>query len=763
VTRAAVTALIFAVVRLSPLARADEPAEALRGVVEDPRGAPVRSAEVVADGAGARTSTGEDGTFTLALPPGVRAIRVRAPGFAEETRALPFPLTKPLVIVLRLALAERLTVTATLLPTRLAETPASLVVLGPEALAVTAASRLDDALRQVAGFGLFRRTGSRTANPTAQGVSLRGLGASGASRALVLVDGQPLNDPFGGWVYWGRVPRDAVGEVEVLRGGASDLYGSTALGGVVQVLTRPLPPGPELRAEASGGDEGTLDGSLAIEGRAGAWGSRLAAAGFRTDGYVPVEEARRGPVDTAAASRHGVVDLRIERSWAERGRVFARGAFFGESRENGTPLQTNDTRVREGALGGDWSSPGLGSLRARLDLASQVFNQSFTAVSADRKGETLTRRQRVPARSAGLALQWRRALGAKHVALAGLEVRNVKGASDELAFTAGLATANVDAGGRAQTVGVFAEDLFQVTSRLLVVAAARLEHWRQEDGFSETRPLAPASSPVTHTAFPDRGESALSPRVSALFRAAPGLSLVAAGYGAFRGPTLNELYRSFRVGDTLTLANERLTAERLAGGEAGAHWTGASGRLRARATAFSSAVRDPVANVTLSVRPGLVTRQRQNLGRTRSQGLEAEVEAMPLAGLHLGAGYTLTDAQVRRFPANPALEGLRLPQLPRHQLTFQARYERPRGLRVALQGRWSGAQYEDDQNQLRLAPAFQLDVLAAHGLGRGLEAFAAGENVLDERADVGLTPVRTLGPPFTVRAGLRLRLPTRAR
>jgi len=339
----------------------------------------------------------------------------------------------------------------------------------------------------------------------------------------------------------------------------------------------------------------------------------------------------------------------------------------------------------------------------------------------------------------------------------------VKGASDELAFAAGLATANVDAGGRAQTMGVFAQDLFQVTSRLLVVAAARFEHWRQEDGFSETRPLAPASSPLTHTAFPDRGEGALSPRVSALFRASPGLSLVAAGYGAFRGPTLNELYRSFRVGDTLTLANERLTAERLAGGEAGAHWTGASGRLRARATAFSSAVRDPVANVTLQVRPGLVTRQRQNLGRTRSQGLEAEVEAMPLAGLHLGAGYTLTDAQVRRFPANPALEGLRLPQLPRHQITFQARFERPQGLRVALQGRWTGAQYEDDQNQLRLAPALQLDVLAAHGLGRGLEAFAAAENLLDERADVGLIPVRTLGPPLTVRAGLRLRLPTRAR
>ena len=758
---AAVTVLAFALFRPG-VARADESPETLRGTVEDPRGAPVRAAEVEAEDGAAHTSTGEDGSFTLALPAGVRAIRVRAPGFREETRALPLPLKKPLVIVLRPALAERLTVTATLLPTRLVETPASLVVLGPEALGATGASRLDDALRQVVGFSLFRRTGSRTANPTAQGVSLRGLGASGASRALVLVDGQPLNDPFGGWVYWSRVPRDAIGGVEVVRGGVSDLYGSTALGGVVQVLTRPLPAGSELRAEASAGNEGTLDGSLAVDGRAGPWGARLAAAGFRTEGYVPVEDASRGPVDQKAASRNGVADLRIERSWAERGRVFARGAYFGENRENGTPLQTNDTRVREGALGGEWSSPRFGVLRGRIDLASQVFNQSFTAVSADRGSEALTRRQRVPARSAGLSLQWRRPFGGKHVALAGLEARNVKGASDELAFAAGRPTANVDAGGRARTVGVFAADLFQVTPHLLLVASARLDHWRQEDGFTETRPLA-QGTPVTHAAFPDRGESALSPRVSVLFRATPNLSLMAAGYGAFRGPTLNELYRSFRVGDTLTLANERLTAERLAGGEAGAHWTGAGGRLRARATAFTSDVRDPVANVTLSVRPGLVTRQRQNLGRTRSRGLEGEVEATPLGGLHLAAGYTLTDARVERFPANAALEGLQLPQIPRHQLTFQARYERAKGLRLALQGRWAGAQYEDDQNQLRLAPAFLLDVLAAHGVGRGLEVFAAAENVLDQKVDAGLTPVRTLGPPFTARAGLRLRLPARPR
>src|SRR4029079_320951 len=135
---------------------------------------------------------------------------------------------------------DSITVTATRTKTRLADTPASVVVLDRNT--VLDATTADDALRQVPGFSLFRRSGSRCANPTSQGVSLRGVGASGASRALVLADGVPLNDPFGGWVYWGRVPRASIEQIEVVQGGTSDLYGSGALGGVVNIITSRKPP-----------------------------------------------------------------------------------------------------------------------------------------------------------------------------------------------------------------------------------------------------------------------------------------------------------------------------------------------------------------------------------------------------------------------------------------------------------------------------------------------------------------------------------------
>jgi len=111
------------------------------------------------------------------------------------------------------AFQDKVTVTASRHPEALGDTPASVLVLGSSDLRTTAGIGLDDALRQVPGFTLFRRTPSRAANPTTQGASLRGLAGSGASRAVVLEDGVPLNDPFGGWVYWGRVPRVAVKDV----------------------------------------------------------------------------------------------------------------------------------------------------------------------------------------------------------------------------------------------------------------------------------------------------------------------------------------------------------------------------------------------------------------------------------------------------------------------------------------------------------------------------------------------------------------------
>jgi outer membrane receptor protein involved in Fe transport len=742
-------------------------AGALRGVVVDESGAPVAGALVTLSRNRpftiASVRTDAEGRFEFRdplYPYSDLTLLVSAEGFGDFAQSWgegERPASELRVVLRPPGFAERVTVTAARTETRLAETAASVVVLGEGELESAAALTVDDVLRQVPGFQLFRRTSSRAANPTAQGVSLRGVGASGASRAVVLYDGAPLNDPFGGWVYWGRVPRDGLSQVEVLRGASSSLYGSGALGGVVQFVPRRAEE-TQLRFETSYGTQRTADASLYAGTLQRGWELSLSAQTFSTGGYVLVEEGARGRVDTPAASRNAYGELYVGRSFERGLRLFARPSFYGESRRNGTPLQFNRTHVRQLATGATWETARAGLFHLRAHASTQVFDQSFTAVAADRASETLTRLQRVPAQGSGLSFQWSRAAGTRHALVSGLEWSEARGASDELVYLAGRASSLVGAGGRARTAGFYARDAIRVTDRLVVTPGARFDRWRNYRAQQTTRALTGART-VTTVVFGERDETAFSPQLSAVYRLSDALSVNATFARAFRAPTLNELYRSFRVGNVVTLADENLRAERLTSGEAGLLFNSARRGTAARANVFWMDVTRPVANVTLSVTPALITRQRRNLGRTRSRGFEAEFEQRLGRGWTASAGYLFVVPRVESFPADTALEGKRLPQVARQQLSFQLRYAGRTRTTFALQGRASGAQFDDDQNLLRLGGYLALDAFVSRRLGRGVDIFAAAENLTGRRYEVGRTPVLTLGPPAFARVGVRLRFP----
>lgn len=734
-------------------AAAERPAS-VRGRVCDPAGAGIVGAEVEPTGPAGPLPpvlTGEDGGFAFE-PGGSRAgrVRVRAAGFAGSEALWSLDPPGPLVIVLRPSRFEELTVTAGRGPTRLADTAARVLVLGRDELAATPALTVDDALRQVPGFTLFRRSGSRVANPTAQGASLRGVGPSAASRTLVLLDGVPLNDPFGGWVYWSRIPSASLDRLEVVEGGASELYGSSALGGVVQAIGRR--DGRAVAVEATAGNEATGALTAYAAARRGDWGLRFAGEAFTTDGYVLVADDERGTVDTEAGASHLSGAATLERRLGRSASLFLRGSAFGESRANGTPLQVNDTDQQELSAGADVLLGG-GALAVRGWYGTQSYRQTFSAVAADRTSETLTRRQRVPSWWGGGSAVWSRTFKSGHGLLAGLEGRQVSGRSDETAYAQGRATSLVSAGGDQGTWAIFMEGRLRLGSRSLLTLGGRFDRWNEGDSFSRTQPLTGAAP--SETRFEDRQASAFSPRASLLFRWSRQVQVFVSAYGAFRGPTLNELYRSFRVGDTLTLANPELQEERLAGGEGGLRWTSFGEDVRLRVVGFVARLEDPVANVTLRASPALITRQRQNLGRTRSRGLEADASLRLGRRLSASLGYAFTDATVQTFNADPRLVGNDVPQVARHQATLQLRYADPRLLDVSLHARASSRQFEDDRNLLPLAGFFTLDLRLARRVGERLSVFAAFENLTAERYEVGRTPVTTLGPPLLLRAGLR--------
>ncbi|MEP7341696.1 MAG: TonB-dependent receptor, partial [Acidobacteriota bacterium] len=741
--------------------RAQSPAAlSLIGRVTDGRGDAIGNARIsVMTGKQTvkTTATDNDGKFTVEIPPGAYELRVSAMGFSNYTQQITLgSIQSPSSLNIALepaSLAETVIVTPARAEIRLSDAPASVSVLDSKDVSHAAAQTLDDLLRQVPGFSIFRRSSSIVANPTTQGVSLRGAGASGASRTLVLADGVPLNDAFGGWVYWDRVPRQSVDHIEIVRGGSSDLYGSDALSGVINVLTRP-PSSRVLSAETSYGTRDTADVSFFAADRWRGFSAAVSGEAYRTDGYFTIAPEIRGMADDRAASKHRAITLRLGYDFSPNNAIFVRGSLFDEDRKNGTVLQNNDTANESLATGARFKTADGSNWNLTLFGNQQRYHQTFSTVAANRISEALNRLQFVPSRDAGASLSWSRLSFEKHLLVAGVDVRGVRGVSDETAIANNRATTFVSSGGRQRRAGFFVQDLFSISARWQLSVNARYDNWRDFSAASVSRNLT--TGVVTPRFFPARSQDAFSPRLSLIFRPKEQFSLRASAYRAFRAPTLNELYRGFRVGDTQTLANEKLVAERLTGGEAGASWN-PTGNLTTRLTGYWTETINPVSNFTLSVTPTLITRERRNLGRTRSRGVEAETEMRFARYWQATAGYLFADATVRRAPQDATLEGLLIPQVPRHQFTLQTVYSHPRYVTAAMQFRASGRQFDDDQNRLPLGSFALIDLNVSKPFAKYFEAFIAVQNLLDERYSVGRTPLETLGMPRMVRGGLRVR------
>ena len=648
------------------------------------------------------------------------------------------------------------TVTALGLPRPLPDVPATVTVIPREQLERVPGLSMDELVRLSPTASTFRRTPALLADPTAQGPSLRAVGPSGVSRALVLVDGVPANEAFGGWVYWRALPRLGLERIEIVPGGSSALYGNYGLGGVIELVSRAHDNAAEV--DLSGGTLGTAAGAARLAGRRGPVGGSVEVDGLRSSGYVPVAPAQRGAIDKAGASQHLGLRTRGEVRLGKGIRLGGRGGVFVEDQNGGTRYTT--ASVRSGSWALEAEHEGSGSLRAVVFGGVDRFGQERARIAPGRSTETLSAEQRVPSHTLGARLQYSTSplqlLGA-HQLLVGADARQVVGKSTESlnpAMPAAGALVEREAGGEQRFAGLFLADLFAPARYLELSAALRADVWQNLDG---RRRLARMDGSDMETRFDDTSGSALSSRVGVLLRPSENSRLRASGYRAFRAPTLNELYRPFQVGTTLTDANEGLRPETLWGAELGAEGlVGAAGSVRA--TAFWNRLRDPIANVTLPAPLASgAGRQRQNLGSVESRGLELTADGRLSPRLDLGAAYTLARARVTSAPVQPDLVGKDVPQAPQHRARLALGFRWPERFEATLQLRFEGRSFEDDQNQLPMPNYAVVDLYAGAPIGQRLTVFGSVQNLLDRRYLVGRAGVDTVGPPLLALVGVRLR------
>ena len=582
-------------------------------------------------------------------------------------------------------------------------------------------ARLENRLRDEAGLVQFRRSDGRSAHPTSQGVTLRGLGGNASSRALVTLDGVPQADPFGGWVAWSAYDAINLGGAVITRGGGSGTDGPGALAGTIALYST-MTDG--VTASAAYGSRNSWDGSASVGGMLGS--SQVAVDGrySRGDGFIPVAKGQRGAVDRAAPYKQGGLGLRLRFDAGDNSRIEASLRGFSDRRDRGTDFTTSkvdgvDASVRvvhDPYNATQWLA--LGYIQVR------DFESGFASVAAGRNNVAPALFQRVPATGLGARFELRPAIGGNNPIRIGIDWRRMTGRTDEDFFFTGVAPGRHRiAGGSSDTVGAFGEwTSGDVDQGFLWTLSGRLDRWWLGEGYRLEHNIG--GTTITDLRFKARQGWESSGRVGVRWKS-EAISLRAAGYRGWRLPTLNELYRPFRVGAEVTNANEALEPERLWGGEIGVDWNRDDTKLSA--TLFANHLTNAIANVTRA--PNL--NQRQNLDAIDSRGVELTAEQR-IGPATLRATYAFTDAKVEATGAAMRLDGRRPAQIAKHggSVSLRSHGSGPFGGFATL--RYVGKQNEDDLGLLVLDDALTLDAGLSWRLWDSISIEARGENLFDE-------------------------------
>jgi len=643
----------------------------------------------------------------------------------------------------------------------------SITSISPAMLANEPSQRLENALRLVPGLQQFRRTDARSANPTSQGVTLRGLGGNASSRALLILDGVPQSDPFGGWISFPGYDALNLASVRVRRGGGTGTDGPGALAGTIELNSAGIATDQStVYGDLAYGSRDSLEASVGTTQALGAGGLSISAQYARGDGFIPIIARQRGAVDRPAAYEQAGLALRFVAPINSTTELQASARAFTDQRERGFAFSDNANDGADASLRlvgrGRWAWSALAYVQMRS------FENSFAAISANRSTATQTLDQfNVPSTGLGTRLEVRPPVGEGIELRIGGEWRRTVGETRELfTFVAGSPTRMRRAGGSTDTLGGFAEASWQASPDLLLTGGGRIDRWQLSNGTLRETVLASGAA-LTSTDFGDRDGWEGTGRLGFAWDAASLLTVRGAGYLGWRLPTLNELYRPFRVGADATVANAALAPERLQGVELGLNYEIFT--LRFGATVFWNRLDNAIANVTLARGPGIFPgagfvsaagsfNQRQNLDAVEAKGIEIEARAN-IGDFDLFTAYSFVDARVEAGPGQMAIDGLRPAQVPRHFATGSLGWF-PQGGDSGINAtlRYVGSQFEDDLGVLRLDDALTFDARAALRISRTVLVELRGENLFDATVQAAISGpgIVERGTPRTIWLGVKL-------
>ncbi len=644
--------------------------------------------------------------FSYALALLVTAsLAIAAPLYEKEDQAPPPDLRHDVVI------------TATRVETPSEEIASSLTVISREDLARSKRSTVLEVLGDVAGASVIQSGGPGGA----AAVMLRG---ANSEHTLVLLDGVELNDPMNPSrsADIAHIPLDQVERIEVLRGPQSTLYGSDALGGVVNIITAAGAGRPKVVLYGTGGALSTAEGRLGLSGSSGRVSYSLGISALRTagvsaaDASLPGNSERDGYRNLSLTGRAGVklgrgLDLDLAfRTVRTRSEIDNFGGAFGDDPNNVQRYSSSFARVglRGLFLGGRWESR-FGAAVIGSDRRNDNSPDEAHPFDSE-KGDF---------HSGLFKLDWQNNLflAPSHTVTIGAECEGERGSSEYASESLYGPYLSVFPRATASTLGAYAQDQLRLGGGFFATTGIRVDA-HSLSGTAVTYRLAPAWV-VGRT----------------------GLKIKATFGTGFKAPSLYQLYAPPTAWGPI--GNRGLEPEESTGWDAGIEQDVAGGRARLGATWFRNRFRNLITFDTIL---GYV-----NVGRARTEGVELTAEILPFNGFTCRAAYT-------RMSSKDLGTGLDLPRRPKDKLFAELDVDVTKtldlGFRLNVVGPRTDTDFTRWPSALVTLPASALlDATVSWTAGRGVELFMRLDNIFNRHYEM----VYGYGSPgFGAHVGFRL-------
>lgn len=625
---------------------------------------------------------------------------------------LALPLRPPLAQERREVELEEVVVTATRIEQAIRNVPGFVSVITEEEIKTSTASTIDELLRKETGIDIVRPYGLSSKT---QSVSLRGIFGDRSSRTLILLDGVPLNDLYSGAVDWNTIPLEIVERVEILRGANSALYGSNALGGVINIITKKPEEKFRIGIDGGYGNMNTWRLGANLTGSLNHFGYLLSTGYSHTDGYKSTPREERKPGFTYTKREMDKENFLAKFSFDQspyridlKFNHYHGDANYGMKNYDG---ETNNDRI----------SLHFNYKGEKMEWLSHFYLDDMKDFYTSTKiGDIIEYENEGDKNLFGFSVQNNFRLSKWWNIVSGVEFKQgaIESTDD---YRTEIRRRKAE--GKQRFASLFFQNEFPLLERLTIYLGGRYDLWNSFDGLSfDTRYLSKARR------YEDRTDGSFNPKLGAVFRLTDTITARGSIGRAFRAPSLYDLYRTWYWEAYTYASNPDLGPEKLWSYEIGIDKE-IMGRGLFRVTFYQNDARDFIYSVSTAPK----YYEKRNVAEVETRGIEMEAQYQ-FTNLWRGfLNYAYNYSKIERCPEKPLLEGKRLMHSPAHKASLGFTFDKPNLFKASLSGRYVGNRYDDDENKKRLRDYIVFDFGISRKFPYGFELSADIKNFTNRK------------------------------